>query len=151
LYSVARAGYYHYFRNLGRAFGMSRRRLAAMEQPLRHIIGVHGARMYYNLTNIHAVLRSAPFGEALAGYFNRFVGTEERSARDDARREGRAYDRLRDDARPEGRAYGRLRGPARPEGRAYRHLRGPARPEGQAYRHLRGHARPEGRAYDRLR
>ncbi len=35
----------------------SKRRLDAMEQPLRHIIGVHGARMYYNLTSIHAVLR----------------------------------------------------------------------------------------------
>ena len=57
LYSIARAGYYHYFRNLGLAFGLSRRRLAAMEQPLRQIIGVHGARMYYNLTSIHAVLR----------------------------------------------------------------------------------------------
>ncbi len=81
LYSVARTGYYHYFRNLGRAFGISRRRLAAMEQPLRHIIGVHGARMYYNLSNIHAVLRSAPFGEPLAAAFNQFVGAEELAPR----------------------------------------------------------------------
>jgi rifampicin phosphotransferase len=76
LYSIARTGYYHYFRNLGRAFGFSSRRLAAMEQPLRHIIAVHGARMYYNLTSIHGVLRSAPFGEALATWFNQFVGAE---------------------------------------------------------------------------
>ena len=48
----------------------------AMEQPLRHIIGVHGARMYYNLTSIHAVLRSAPFGDLLAASFNQFVGSE---------------------------------------------------------------------------
>ena len=74
LYSIASAGYYHYFRNLGRAFGVSRHRLAAMDGPLRTIIGVHGARMYYNLTNIHAVLRMAPFGEHLAGAFNVFVG-----------------------------------------------------------------------------
>ncbi len=74
LYSFASAGYYHYFRNLGRAFGVSRHRLAAMDGPLRTIIGVHGARMYYNLTNIHAVLRMAPFGERLAGAFNVFVG-----------------------------------------------------------------------------
>ena len=66
LYSIASAGYYHYFRNLGLAFGVSRRRLAAMDAPLRTIIGVHGARIYYNLTNIHAVLRMAPFGERLA-------------------------------------------------------------------------------------
>jgi rifampicin phosphotransferase len=74
LYSIASAGYYHYFRNLGHAFGVSRHRLAAMDGPLRAIIGVHGARMYYNLTNIHAVLRMAPFGERLAEAFNVFVG-----------------------------------------------------------------------------
>ncbi len=34
-----------------------------MEAPRRHIIGVQGARMYYNLTSIHGVLRSAPFGD----------------------------------------------------------------------------------------
>ena len=38
-----------------------------MEPALRQIIGVHGARMYYNLTSIHSVLRSAPFGDLLAG------------------------------------------------------------------------------------
>jgi rifampicin phosphotransferase len=77
LYSIARKGYYHYFRNLGLAFGVSQRRVAAMEGPLRQIIGVHGARMYYNLTSIHGVLRSAPFGDQLAAWFNRFVGAED--------------------------------------------------------------------------
>ena len=76
LYSVAAQGYYHYFRNLGRAFGLSRRRLAAIERPLRQIIGVHAARMYYNLSSIHTVLRAAPFGEPLAAAFNRFVGAD---------------------------------------------------------------------------
>lgn len=76
LYSIASTGYYHYFRNLGRSFGISAKRLRRMEQPLRHIIGVHGARMYYNLTSIHSVLRSAPFGELLADSFNLFVGAE---------------------------------------------------------------------------
>ena len=74
LYSIASAGYAHYFRNLARAFGLSRRRIAAMDDALRHIIGVHGARMYYNLTNIHTVLRTAPFGDALVAAFNSFVG-----------------------------------------------------------------------------
>jgi phosphohistidine swiveling domain-containing protein len=77
LYSIARTGYYHYFRNLGIAFGVSKARIAAMEQPLRHIIGVHGARMYYNLTSIHGILRSAPFGDHLAAWFNGFVGAED--------------------------------------------------------------------------
>jgi len=76
LYSVAAPGYYHYFLNLGRAFGLSRRRLRAIDEPLRHIIGVHGARMYYNLTNIHTVLRAAPFGHALAAAFNQFIGAD---------------------------------------------------------------------------
>jgi pyruvate,water dikinase len=53
-----------------------------MEQPLRHIIGVHGARMYYNLSSIHAVLRSAPFGDLLTASFNQFVGAGEVADRD---------------------------------------------------------------------
>ena len=87
LYSIARLGYYHYFRNLGLAFGVSRDRLALMEPALRQIIGVHGARMYYNLTSIHSVLRSVPFGDVLAGSFNQFVGAEDTAAR----RVGPAY------------------------------------------------------------
>ncbi|MDY7227210.1 PEP/pyruvate-binding domain-containing protein [Hyalangium rubrum] len=74
LYSVAAEGYRCYFRNLARAFGLSSRRLERMESPLRHLIGAHGARLYYNLTNIHAVLRAAPYGELLARYFDQFVG-----------------------------------------------------------------------------
>ncbi len=74
LYSIASAGYANYFRNLARAFGLSRRRITSMDDALRHIIGVHGARMYYNLTNIHTVLRTAPFGDALVAAFNSFVG-----------------------------------------------------------------------------
>jgi pyruvate,water dikinase len=77
LYSIASSGYYYYFRNLGLAIGLSRARAGAMEYPLRSIIGVHGARMYYNLSNIHACLRMAPCGELLVGSFNQFVGTSE--------------------------------------------------------------------------
>ena len=39
--------------------------------------GFMARRMYYNLTNIHAVLRMAPFGERLAAAFNQFVGAAE--------------------------------------------------------------------------
>ena len=74
LFSIAAEGYTHYFRNLARAFGLSAARLTAMEPYLRHLVGAHGARLYYNLSNIHAVLRLAPFGEALAAAFDRFVG-----------------------------------------------------------------------------
>ena len=74
LYSVAAPGYSQYFRNLARAFGIAPVRIAAMEPAFRQIIGVHGARMYYNLTSIHSVLRLAPFGRALAASFDTFVG-----------------------------------------------------------------------------
>jgi pyruvate,water dikinase len=74
LYSIASTGYEHYFRNLGLAFGVSRRRLDAADAAFRHIIGVHAARIYYNLTNIHRVLRSVPFGAWLTRSFDDFVG-----------------------------------------------------------------------------
>jgi pyruvate,water dikinase len=77
LYSVALKSYYFYFRNLGKAFGLSERRLRAMERPLSAIIGTHGARMYYNLTNIYRVICVLPFGRKVAGFFDSFVGVNE--------------------------------------------------------------------------
>ena len=77
LYSFVAPGYYHYFRNLALAFGISRRRVAAMDPALAAIVGVHGGRLYYNLTSIHAVLRMAPCGEPLARAFNQFVGADD--------------------------------------------------------------------------
>jgi pyruvate,water dikinase len=74
LYSVAIEGYYHYFRNLALAFGTTPARVERMEYPLRNLVGVHGARLYYNLTNIHDFLRLAPFGERLSRYFDEFIG-----------------------------------------------------------------------------
>lgn len=74
LYSIASQGYYHYFRNLALAFGISGGRIRRMDGSLRNLIGLHAGRMYYNLTNIHAALRMAPFGDALAAAFNDFVG-----------------------------------------------------------------------------
>ena len=79
LYSVASAGYTHYFRNIARAFGIASWRIAAMEPAFARIIGAHGGRMYYNLTNIHAVIRLAPFGDALASSFDAFVGVGDES------------------------------------------------------------------------
>jgi hypothetical protein len=54
-----------------------------MAGPLRRIIGVHGARMYYNLTNIHACLRMAPRGEQPTELFNNFVGADRIAVTDD--------------------------------------------------------------------
>lgn len=76
LFSIASEGYSHYFRNLATALGVSGARRAAMEPYLRQVIGAHGGRLYYNLSNIHAILRLAPFGERLAAWFDRFVGAE---------------------------------------------------------------------------
>lgn len=74
LYSVVAPGYSAYFQNLGRAFGLSRSRLARMQQDLAGIVGVHAGRLYYNLTAIHAVLAEAPFGERLCAWFDDFTG-----------------------------------------------------------------------------
>jgi pyruvate,water dikinase len=76
LYSIAAAGYTNYFRNLALAFGVSEWRIVAMEPAFRRIIGAHGARMYYNLSSIHSVLRLAPFGRELAASFDEFVGAD---------------------------------------------------------------------------
>jgi len=82
LYSIAAAGYTSYFTNLGRAFGVSARRLERLEPHLRSIIGVQAGRMYYNLSSIHAVLRGMPFGAYLARWFDDFVGADGPSAPD---------------------------------------------------------------------
>lgn len=74
LYSVVRRGYAAYFHNLGLGFGVSRRRIAAMHDALEHIVGVHGGRLYYNLSNIHTVISLVPGGGWLTRSFNQFVG-----------------------------------------------------------------------------
>ena len=84
LYSIASAGYYNYFRNLGLALGFDPRRIEQMEYPLRNVIGIHGGRMYYNLTNIHAILRMAPAGELLAQWFDDFVGVNQSDDKQDS-------------------------------------------------------------------
>ncbi len=84
LYSIASTGYEHYFRNLARAFGVSRRRIDAADASFRHIIGAHAARIYYNLTNIHRVLRVVPFGDWLTRYFDDFLGIERTGAKGEA-------------------------------------------------------------------
>jgi pyruvate,water dikinase len=77
LRSFVGQGYAAYFRGLGVAFGISERRLAAMGQALDNLVGCHGGRLYYNLSNIHTVLHLAPGGPLLARYFNQFTGAQE--------------------------------------------------------------------------
>lgn len=77
LRSFVGRGYAAYFRGLGLAFGISKRRLTAMADALDNLVGCHGGRLYYNLSNIHAVLHLAPGGPLLARYFNQFTGARE--------------------------------------------------------------------------
>lgn len=82
LYSIASDAYQSYFRNLGRMLGVRESVLEQLDDTLRHCVGVHGARLYYNLTNIHRAIAAAPFGEQLGAAFDGFVGVE------DERRDG---------------------------------------------------------------
>ena len=74
LFSIVKPGYTAYFRNLGLGFGLSRRRVAAMAEPLQNIVGLQGGRLYYNLSNIHWLLQMMPAGHRLVEFFNLFVG-----------------------------------------------------------------------------
>ncbi len=74
LYSVALQSFYHYFRDLGKSFGIREKRLIENDYYLKNIIGSHGGKMYYNMTSIHSCIQILPFGKKLSGYFNNFVG-----------------------------------------------------------------------------
>ncbi len=76
LQSLAKTSYAHYFRNLAIAYGFAPHRIEAMEDALQNIVGVHGQRLYYDVSNIHAVFRMAPWGDVFAQWFNDFVGVE---------------------------------------------------------------------------
>lgn len=77
LRSFVGRGYAAYFRGLGRSFGISKRRMTAMSDALDNLVGCHAGRLYYNLSNIHAVLHLAPGGPWLARFFNQFTGAQE--------------------------------------------------------------------------
>ena len=77
LYSIAAEAYENYFRNLGRLLGVREALLAQLECPLRHCVGVHGARLYYNLSNIHRAILAVPFGTQFGAAFDAFVGVDD--------------------------------------------------------------------------
>lgn len=93
LASLAPQCYYHYFRNLGLALGVSPRRVAGVESELRSLVGTHGGRLYYNLSHIERVLAAAPFGEWLQSAFLDFIGAaHEKPANDDTQADGGLMD-----------------------------------------------------------
>lgn len=96
LYSIAREAYEHYFRSIGRLLGVREDVLDTIEQPLRHCVGVHGARLYYNLTNIHRCIRAAPQGARLTAAFDGFVGVDDEGRTSARTSVERSRDSLRD-------------------------------------------------------
>jgi pyruvate,water dikinase len=74
LQSIARTSYRHYFRTVAESYGFANRRIEAMDDAFANLVEVHAQRLYYDVTNIHAVLRMAPMGDLFAQMFNDFVG-----------------------------------------------------------------------------
>ena len=79
LQSIAKTSYQHYFRTVAESYGFAPRRIDAMDRALASLVEVHGQRLYYDVSNIHAVLRMAPMGETFASMFNGFVGVRART------------------------------------------------------------------------
>lgn len=76
LESFVALGYGAYFRALAKAFGVPAARLERVRERFDEIVACHGGRLYYNLSNIHALLYTVPGGRKLAEYFNTFTGAE---------------------------------------------------------------------------
>lgn len=74
LMSFAKNGYYHYFRNLARLLGVSRKVRKKLEPAFETIIDFHQSRMYYNLTNIYECLSALPFPDLAKKYWDSFIG-----------------------------------------------------------------------------
>ncbi|MFC1650548.1 PEP/pyruvate-binding domain-containing protein [Candidatus Latescibacterota bacterium] len=72
--SIAERSYYHYFRNLGRSFGISEKYLKKTEHALSQTVGIQAGRLYYNLTNIYTCIRLMPFSGELIKGWDSFIG-----------------------------------------------------------------------------
>jgi pyruvate,water dikinase len=77
LYSIARESYYHYFKNLAKLLQIPSDQIQKLEKDYINIIGIWGAKMYYNMSSIHRVISSSPFSKLLMKSFNNFVGYQE--------------------------------------------------------------------------
>lgn len=76
LYSIARDAYYNYFKNLSGLFMVPEKEIRLLESAYCNVIGIFGARMYYNMSSIHQILSASPFSDLLLKSFDNFVGYE---------------------------------------------------------------------------
>lgn len=77
LYSLARDSYYHYFKNLAKLLQIPEEDIQKSEKNFVNVIGVWGAKMYYNMSSIHGIISKSPFSKLLMKSFNNFVGYQE--------------------------------------------------------------------------
>ena len=77
LYSIARESYYHYFKNLSKLLQIPEKNIQESEKNYSNIIGVWGAKMYYNMSSIHRIISKSPFSKLLMKSFNNFVGYQD--------------------------------------------------------------------------
>lgn len=82
LYSIARDAYSNYFKNLSRLFMVPEEKIGKLESSYANVIGIFGARMYYNMSSIHKIISASPFSEMLSKSFNHFVGYADESETD---------------------------------------------------------------------
>jgi rifampicin phosphotransferase len=75
--SIAIDGYTQYFKNLGKAFGLSNKTLSELEKPLKNIVGLQTGRLYYNLSNVYKCLLNVPFGKKIVSYWKGFIGVSQ--------------------------------------------------------------------------
>lgn len=94
-YSVAATGYTHYFKGLARVIGVSEQAIHSADARFQRLVGAHEGRLYYQLSNLHAVMREAPGGEFLTSSFNAFTGAEGFPRSERVHREGRLRRALR--------------------------------------------------------
>jgi len=77
LYSIARDSYYHYFKNLSNLLQIPVHKTQQLEGQYTNVIGVWGAKMYYNMSSIHKIISASPFSKFLIKSFDNFVGYQE--------------------------------------------------------------------------
>lgn len=75
LFSIVKPAYTAYFRGIGRGLGVPSSVFERNAWAVGNIVGLHGGRLYYNVTAIHELQQLVPGGGHLNRFFNHFVGT----------------------------------------------------------------------------